>query len=679
MKPIITLCNMQRIQPRYQILLLFVLFTISSFSQQRLEGRPQSGREEGPDQEQQQKGTFIKPDVRAWHLKDGFTHADTTAVDTMTTGFQIYNPIYKKSIANAYLGNINTAYQAMIFEDREVKYGNLFFNSYLAYLPDAKDLYFYNTKTPYVNITYNFGGPKRRSEEAIKVLYTQNVNKKFNVGASYSLSSSLGQYSSQKSDVDNAKFFTSYDGDKYSFQAAFLYSKLKNLENGGIDKDAQSQDFNKLDPDGVVVRFTTAEKVLTNRKLFFNQSFDIGNITLTDKDSVQTVLPVGTAFHTLEFEQDQMQYNISNLPSYYGSSVSNPFYPNINSDTLQTADSVRINTLRNTVQIRFNEEANSLFKFGLRAYITNEVSFYRSPKQPVKYTENNGDYIPHYINNDTTLVNTALGGQIFKNLGENFWWNAGIKLYFQGYRAGDSEITGDLNSSFRILKDTAGFFANGGIYLTQPELFESQYYSNHLAWNNNFGQKKTIRFKGGIRIPTKQLELSAGGSLMNNYIYWTSDGTPSQSSGVIQVFHGNLKKMFKLANIRINNDLAFQYSSNQNIIPLPTLAYYNSTYYQNTLFQVLHFQIGFDFRYFTKYYAPFYMPASGQFTIQNEEKVGDYPWVDVFLNFQLKRARVYVKYDHVNQGYPDQPYYTTLNYPGNPRALKFGVSWNFYD
>jgi len=673
---------MQRFQPKYPILLLSLFITMLSYGQRQLggieRGRPQGGDNDRTDQ-QKQNGTSIKPDVRAWQLKDGYTFADTTVVDTISTGFQIFNPIYRKSIANAYLGNMNTAYQSMIFENRESKYGFLFFNSFLAYMPDMDEFYFYNTKTPYINLTYNFGGPKRRSEENISALFTQNVNKKLNVGASYSLSSSLGQYSSQKGEVDNAKFFSSYDGEKYSFQGAFLYSKLKSLENGGIDRNATDNEFNNLEPEEVIMRFSTADKILTKRKLFFNQSLAIGNITFIDKDSVETVLPVGTAFHTFEVEQNQMQYNISNLPSYYSSSTIAPFYSNINSDTLQTRDSVRVNSLRNTFQIKFNEEANSLLKFGLRAFITNDVSFYRLPKRPTDYDEGDDFLIPHYINTDTTLVTTALGGQIFKNLGENFWWNAGVKIYFQGYRAGDSEITGAMNSSFRVLKDTAGFFANGGIYLTTPELFETKYYSNHLEWDNNFEQKRTIQFKGGIRIPTKQLEISAGGSLMNNYVYWNSDGSPSQTNGVIQVFNANIKKLFKLGNFLINNDAALQYSSRETVIPLPIFAYYNSTYYQNTLFKVLHFQIGFDLRYFTKYYAPFYMPATGQFTVQNNEKVGDYPWVDAFLNFQLKRARIYVKYDHVNQGYPDRPYYTTYNYPGNPRALKFGVSWNFYD
>ncbi len=665
------------LKSKYQVALILLFVTGTLFSQSQPARPGGAGNQEGP--EQQNQGTSIKPDIRAWHLIDDFTFADTTAVDTLSNGYQVYNPIYQRSIANAHLGNLNTAYQSMILEDRETKYGNLFSNAFRVYLPDAKDLYFYNTKTPYVNLTYHFGGPKRRSEERIRVAYTQNVNKAWNVGAEYLLSSSVGQYQAQKADSETFRFFSSYDGVKYNFQAAFIYSKLKTYENGGLNRDKVDFEFQNLSPESVVVQFNSAERRITNRKLFFNHSLGIGNISVSKDDSIEVELPVSKIYHTFELEQDNMEYFIPDLPSYYTQDVLNPFYPNINSDTLQTMDSVRVNTMRNTFQIKFNEEANSLLKFGVRAYIVNDVSFYQFPKKPTNYDIVDGDYIPHYINTDTTLVTTALGGQIFKNLGKNFWWNAGVKIYFQGYRAGDSEITGKINSSFRIANDTAGFYGSGGIYLTTPELFETKYYSNHLQWDHNFGQKRTVRFKGGIRIPTKHLELSAEGRFMNNHIYWNFDGTPDQTDGVIQVYNARLTKLFNLGRFHSHNEVVYQHSSDQDIIPLPALALFNSTYYQNTLFKVLHFQLGFDFRYHTSYYAPFYMPATAQFTNQSIEKVGNYPWFDVFVNLQLKRARIYVKFDHVNQGYPNEPYYTTYNYPGNPRALKFGVSWNFYD
>ena len=66
--------------------------------------------------------------------------------------------------------------------------------------------------------------------------------------------------------------------------------------------------------------------------------------------------------------------------------------------------------------------------------------------------------------------------------------------------------------------------------------------------------------------------------------------------------------------------------------------------------KVLSVQLGADVRYFTKYNAPAYMPAIQNFYLQPEEgkvEIGGYPIVNV--------------------------------YAINPRVLKFGLSWNFYD
>jgi hypothetical protein len=663
-------------------LIISLLFISYSEAQQRLgaagSGQMGQGPGEQMGEDEQPQGDFIPPDVRTWKLRDHFTFSDTVAVDTLSNGYQIHNPIFKESIAQNWLGNMNSAYQSMIFDEQQRHYGYMFYNSFMSYLPQPHEIYFYNTKTPYVNLTYHFGGPKRRSEEAISAMYTQNINKDFNVGFQYQLNSSIGLYQGQKAENQNFKFWSSYNGNRYNMHMAFIYAKIENQENGGINLGEAERDFNDLEPDEIPVNFQSAYTNINNLQFFYNHSLSIGNISVRNtKDSTVNELPVSTVFHTLKFDQGKREYKINDLENYYITDT--PYYPNIYRDSTQTRDSTTYNNLVNTFQIKFNEEANSLLKFGLRAYITNDIMNYKFPGQTSWRFDENNKGIPTYKTRDTTLVNTAIGGQIFKNLGDNFWWNAGVKLYFQGYRAGDSEITGSLNSRFRIRKDTAGFFANGGIYLRQPELFENQYFSNHLQWNEDFNQVKNVRIRGGIRIPTRRLELSGGANILTEHIYWTESGLPAQTSTVIQVLNARLKKHFILGRIHSVNDVVAQYTSHDEYIPVPSLSLYNSTYYQNTLFQVLHFQIGVDVRYNTEYYAPMYMPATGQFGNQRNEKVGNYPFVDAFANLQLKRARIYVKFDHVNEGYPGDPYYTAYKYPGNPRSLKFGVSWNFYD
>ncbi len=177
----------------------------------------------------------------------------------------------------------------------------------------------------------------------------------------------------------------------------------------------------------------------------------------------------------------------------------------------------------------------------------------------------------------------------------------------------------------------------------------------------------------------KRFELSGGIDLLNDLIYWSTDGTPQQSSQVVQVYRSQVKEHFIINKIHSDNTLVAQVTSNDQVLPLPLFSYFSSNYYQNVLFDVLNFQIGTDIRYHSAFFAPYYMPATSQFTNQSSIKIGNYVVADLFLNILLKRARVYVKIDHVNQGFTNDAYYNSVLYPANPRSFKFGVSWNFYD
>lgn len=665
------------------LLIILLILTNLTVKAQRELGRPGGGPGQG-EENQPEKKEFINPDVRAWHLIDDFSFSDTTAVDTLSNGYQIYNPIYKKSISNTYLGNLGSAYQSNIFQDRPDHYGFLFFNPVSAYILKPEDLYFYNTKTPYVNIGYHFGGPKQDAEEHISVLYTQNVNPKLNIGGQYTLNSSTGQYSNQATRYEQVKLFSSYKGENYAVHGAFMQNLFKAQENGGLD-DPDENDFDFSQTKTTAVKLTTAQSSMRNTRLFINQSLNVGNISVRGNDSTVNQLPIGTIYHTLDIEQGKRVFSVNELEGLYGK---HDFLPAYYNDSIQTRDTSRVTIYRNTLQLKFNEEANSFLKFGLRAFITNEYYVYKMATTDDNHPFTHKD-TAQYHSYKRKEATTALGGQIFKNLGNNFWWKAGAKLYFQGYRAGDIEATGKVNSSFRVFNDTAGVFAEGSFYLKEPEEILNQYHSNHVQWKNSFSKEQTYKIKGGIRIPTKRFELSGGIHMLENYIYWNTDNSipnntlyaPAQSSDFIQILDLRLKQHFVLGRIHSFNEAVYQLSSNEDVVPLPTLALFNSTYYQNTLFNVLHFQLGFDVHYNTAYYAPNYIMTTGQFHVQgeNKQKIGNYPFVDVFANIQLKRARIYVKFDHVNQGYPQTGFFHAVDYATNPRSLKFGVSWNFYD
>ena len=177
--------------------------------------------------------------------------------------------------------------------------------------------------------------------------------------------------------------------------------------------------------------------------------------------------------------------------------------------------------------------------------------------------------------------------------------------------------------------------------------------------------------------------LKAGVENIKNYTYFNQQAVPEQKSGSIQVLSASLNQDFKLGIFHLDNEVTWQKSSDQTVLPLPDLSLYHNFYMQFKLAKkVLSVQLGADVRYFSKYNAPAYMPAIQNFYLQPENdqvEIGGYPIVNVYANLHLKRTRFYVMMYHVNQGMSSPNYFLSPHYPINPRVLKFGLSWNFYD
>jgi hypothetical protein len=83
--------------------------------------------------------------------------------------------------------------------------------------------------------------------------------------------------------------------------------------------------------------------------------------------------------------------------------------------------------------------------------------------------------------------------------------------------------------------------------------------------------------------------------------------------------------------------------------------------------------------YYTKYYANRYIPAIRSFHIQNEQAIGDYPFLDVYLNAKIGKARLFVRYDHFNAGMMGYTYYASPFYPAEDASFRFGLTWILFD
>jgi len=158
---------------------------------------------------------------------------------------------------------------------------------------------------------------------------------------------------------------------------------------------------------------------------------------------------------------------------------------------------------------------------------------------------------------------------------------------------------------------------------------------------------------------------------------------PSQHTGGLSVAAITLRKGMRAWKFHLDTDVLIQKSSNMDVLDLPVAAIRSAGYFEH-LFRFkqtggkLNTQIGFDVNFNTAYHPYNYMPATGRFYRQ-EISTGNYPFVNVFLNFKVKRTRAFIMFDHVNAGMMGNNYDMIPLYPMTLRMLRYGLAWTFYN
>ena len=449
-------------------------------------------------------------------------------------------------------------------------------------------------------------------------------------------------------------------GKHYSATGLLTTNNLSNFENGGI-----SDIKNIIEPIPTVKTkdYSTNINGYSNYKfnqLFYNHQYTVGieRPVRINEDSVRIdYVPVTRFAHTLKFDQASKRY--------YEKKVEKTFYNKTYLPGLQTNDTSALQTITNNFSISMEEEFNKWMKFGLTAFIENEIQ---------QYTYNT-DSLVNYMSNSTTKV----GGILSKQRGQRFRYNVLGELSLLGYKSGNFLLQGNIGGFFKLWKDSISLVAKGFVRSDKPSYFLQSYQSNHFRWSNNFANIYRTQIGGTFAIPTRSFSVNVAVENITQYIYFNSDTLPAQFGGNIQVLAANFKQDFHLGKFSLENNVVYQLSSMPNILPLPTFTLYHNLYFHDLWFHVLSVQLGVDVRYHTAYFAPAYMPATGQFYTQSTTKIGNYPVMNVYLNCQLKRTRFFVEYYHVNQLFMKDAYFSMPNYPINPAILKFGISWNFYD
>ena len=296
-----------------------------------------------------------------------------------------------------------------------------------------------------------------------------------------------------------------------------------------------------------------------------------------------------------------------------------------------------------------------------------------------------------------TEHNISLGGQLSKTEGHTLHYNLTAEAWVIGKDAGQLKLDFATDLNFPLLGDTVQLAAKAYFYRLNPTYYYRQYHSRNLWWNHGdrLNKETRTRVEGRFTYRRTKTQLRVAIEEIQNYTYlgmgydYTTSGRTNltaqvlQQSSNINVLTAQLKQDFRLGPLNWENVVTYQNSSSKDALPLPTLNIFTNLYLKFKIAHVLSVELGGAMTYFTKYYAPDYLPQMGQFAVQQTEdsrvELGEYPFVDVYANMHLKRARFFVMMTNVTSGMGNRMAFLTPHYPTDGSVLRMGVSWNFFN
>ncbi|NOU20012.1 MAG: putative porin [Bacteroidales bacterium] len=604
--------------------------------------------------------------IVSWRLNPkSFDLEVTEGVDTSLFFPHLIIPTQKRLETITSLGNMGAPLQTDHFFNRNRDYKFIFSRYHSDYSSDIDELNQFHVKKPLSLVNYSMGGGNREAEQTMHVLHTQNVNKYLNAGFVYDYFGTKGMYKDQLTKNNLFSFFASYYRDRFSFQSNFSYARIRNQENGGLVNDAEIQDASI---EAALIKFKLHGTSSEEKQKGFSGivGYNIINRWVKGKDSKGNQILIKKPVFSLKamfVANKSTRTYVDTSSSWNGS-----YYKNFYIGQGATHDSSMLVTYESTIL----GEIDQLAKFpglpGLRFWITNTRGKY--------YYFQPNDFV--FKRSDNRIESNNFGLGVF-SYSPYLSYTGSLRMYIDGYRAADKELLGQMMISPWKSSEYPYIKAKIEISDKEPDIFLKNYYSNHYKWDNDFVKEKWFLVGGSIGADKWRFEAGYNLARINNYVYFDTTGVPKQTSGVT-VTSAFVQKDFKLGGLHFTNRIVWQANTNKEILNLPTFSVFSSLFFEYELVKkVLLGRIGANVFYRSKFFVDAYSPATGQFHNQKEKQIGEYPIVDVFVDFKWKRAVLFFKGDHVNGMSGSGDSFSTIHYPLNRFIFKIGVSWIFYD
>lgn len=595
--------------------------------------------------------------------------------DTLLYNFQQTTIPDGYSVAMGFLAPVGAPSFSKIFFERPESSSFIFNDAYYPYLKDPGRNVFMNTRVPYSRLNYQRGGGNLRNEERFTGLLSVNFGKKLNIGLEADLISARGFYKSQATKHGGFSLFGNYLSDRLEAHGFLSLGTITNFENGGItdetfirEPDQIQQNFTSRD---IPVKFTDTWNRLKNNQIFVSGRYNLGYVELQDSlhKGKGDFIPVASIAFSSHYKQQYRRFLSHDTTLVDGKHRIDQFYTDRFYKTA-VDDSVHFTSFKNTVALSLREGFKPWVKFGLTGYLNYEIrnfSMIDSVNQKIErvgHTQN----VAH------------IGGVLNKQQGEFLRFNLEADLGVLGAELGDLTLQGEVETGFNIAGKRTTLSGLAYVKNMTPGYLQNHYHSKYFWWDKELGDTRRVFVGGKLHIPFTNTTLSAGVENVQNYIYFNENKNIAQEGGSVQVLMARADQNLRLGIFNWDNQIIYQTSSNQEVIPVPMLSLYTNIYLRAKIVNELTLQLGVDAHYHTKYYAQGYEPALLQFYNQREKEIGNYPIATAYANMHLKQTRFFLMFYNVASAFwKPREYFSLPGYPVNPMVFKMGLSVNLHN
>ena len=570
------------------------------------------------------------------------------SIDTTLSGIEYFGAYDRLGRKYQDLGNNGTALSP-IFPVLPNQIGKTAgFSAYDYYFKYPDELKYYNTKSPFMDVSAVFAGQGRAT---VDFSYSANVNPTWNVGVDIHRITSDKQIGAETRQGDaNVRnliydIYTYYQHPKLPYKAMFNFIGMNHDidETGGVlvlTEDPLEFEFFQYRDSDIRLQDAFSEARYNNFHLYHEYGL----------------------FQEFQLYHQVDRYTQSNdYRDFTDASLATAFdtYGDFYNDFLLSSDTT-------SEQADFRSFTNEV---GLKGTVSS--IFYRVY---LRRRDVNFRYV--FLNPDRVEEN-YLGG-----LTRFSWRDFKVQGEAEFLPTGEFSLKGSLKSDL--------FEASYTTMRYKPSYLVDSYFGNHYEWRNSFNQAFANRLSASLNLQLGQLVFRPGAEILNldDFYYFNQQRIASQAVGsaVVSQLGGRLNYTLFTSRERgsgfhFENEFFYTLTGGNagDLIRVPELFYNGRHYWKGKVFQQsVPFEVGISLHAKSAYFANDYDPVTQQFHLQDSFELDSFLAADFFINMRIDKVFAFFKITHANQP-ANSGYFVTPLYPGQSRVFDLGVRWLFFD